>query len=173
MGAHVRVDRLLSNCENFECGDHMIETVIGVVIGGLLGVGGTLGSQVMATRHQKNERRREEMLPVASRVLKASRQAIDAIGSVDLTMQYSMTEDIYGTKIEDHLKQYKEARAEMDLSLYELSLLIRNIDTESENLRNAMDFYPGVSDEVRQAEHANLVHAREAFLERLRKLLGT
>lgn len=156
----------------------MVEILLslgGVVIGGVIGLGGTY----IQARNQKNIRRREEILPVASRALTESQEAWTMLrghaimagrtietGATGQKSGAGLTEDAY-------LFRYTEAKQRLQLSLDELSLLIKGVEDESQQLLGSVGLgtLPPGRQHYKQAQAYE--DARAAFQRRIRDFLGT
>lgn len=140
-------------------------SLLGVVIGGVIGLGGTY----LQTKNQRHLRRREEILPVASRALAAAEETYQAY------MDYAYPrvkspEPPTREELSEFMTNYIEVRRGLTVSLYQLSLLMPDIEEESQHLRDSLA-YEKIG-KIRGPElRANYDTAREKLQKRIRQYL--
>lgn len=146
--------------------------IVGVIVGGVLGVGGTLGAQLLANVTQKESRRRAELLPIAARALNAAQDSWEMMrGHAIWTRRGG--ESAAGLSAGDYLIQYSEAYQRLTLALDELALLVRDIGPVAEDLREALALGTLLPGEQHTVQEQAYNRARRGLHERLRRFLGT
>lgn len=145
-----------------------------VLVGGAIGLTGTY----IQTRNQKNIRRREEILPVASRVLRGSHKAWNMVRAYALAVDRAKrlgpdAKSREGLKHIDYLRRHVDAYQDLLLSLEELSLLMPDLENEGEKLRKTVRMGALRPGREHKEEYGAFRKAREEFQQRLRKFLGT
>lgn len=144
-------------------------TLGGVAIGGLIGLGGTY----LQTRNQRQIKRREELVPIATKVLAAAQESWEMLRSHAVASSFSDQKNAAGIEAMDYLKRHTYASRRLHLSLNELSLLMRGVENESKELLESVRL--GTLSPGRQHDDQEqcYVAAREAFQEHIRDFLGT
>lgn len=146
-------------------------TLVGVIVGGILGAFGMTFSQLLFNANQKDIRRREELLPVASRALNSARQSWEMLVGNAVAASRPDLKGNDGSSHENYLKRWNDAYQELLLALDELSLLIPDIESQNQVLRESLKIgtlLPGYQhEEQRQAYLA----AHKALQERIRRFL--
>ena len=146
--------------------------IVGVVVGGVLGVGGTLGAQLLANVTQRESRRREELLPIAAKALHASQDSWEMMRGHAI-WTHRGGESAAGMSAGDYLIRYTEAHQRLTLALDELTLLVRDIGPAAEELRETLALGTLLPGDQHTAPEQAYNRAREALHERLRRFLGT
>lgn len=145
----------------------MGEALFGIV-GGVLGVVGTLVVQLLANATQKESQHRMELLPVASRALNAAQESWEMLRAHAIS-----TGRGDHSAAGDYLVRYTEAYQRLTMALDELSLLVRPIGPETEKLREALALGTLLPGDQHIEQKKAYDGACEALKERLRRFLKT
>lgn len=150
----------------------MVEILLslgGVIIGGAIGLGGTW----LQSKNQRHLRRREEILPVASKALAAAEETHEVILEHGIRTSFPVeTHESFGLTGIGTMTHYIQSQRKLQLALHELSLLIRDIEKESKQLLESVSIWGRNSSESPE-EWDKYYDARDALLERVRQHLGT
>lgn len=146
--------------------------IVGVIVGGVLGVGGTLGAQLLANVTQRESRRRAELLPIAARALNAAQDSWEMMRGHAIRTHRG-GQSAAGMSAGDYLTRYTEAQQRLILALDELTLLVRDIGAEAEELRETLALGTLLPGDQHAMQEQAYKRARGALHERLRQFLGT
>jgi len=141
----------------------------GVVIGGVLGLGGTY----LQTKKQHDIRQREEILPIASRVLAAAEETFYVAGEYGRgSKSWKPEHEQLDFILKEDLTDFVQSHQKLRIALHELSLLMRGIEEESKQLRQSVSVWNARTEEPWDRQQL-YDQARETFLEHVRETLGT
>ncbi|MCM3662491.1 hypothetical protein M3148_16055 [Georgenia satyanarayanai] len=150
----------------------MDAAIVGVIVGGVLGVGGTLGAQLLANVTQRESRRRAELLPIAARALKAAQDSWEMMRG-NAIWTHRGGESAAGMSAADYLIRYTEAHDRLTLALDELTLLVPGIDPAAEELRETLALGTLLPGDQHRVQEQAYKRARGALHDRLRRFLDT
>lgn len=149
--------------------------LLGVVVGGLL----TLGGIHLQIRNQRHLKRREEILPVAGRALRAAEDAWLAMSGRAYAYQRAQEQGDENVLF-DYVQQNADALRRLIQALDEVSLMMRGLENERKELIESVriDAIQLGEQHDTSGEHyitalKRYEAAREALQEKIRKALKT
>lgn len=149
----------------------MVEILLslaGVIVGGAIGLGGTY----LQTRNQRYILRREEVLPIAGRALAAAEETYHVAGESAKNSPTSPDQNLLDFLEADDLTEFVHSHQKLRIALHELSLLMRDLEDESRQLRQSVSAWNARTVEPWDRQKI-YEQAREAFIARVRQHLGT
>lgn len=160
-------------------------TLVGVLVGGLLGLMGALGSQMLANKSRKDAVQHEAVRELAAQVLSTARHTWERKNESLMTQTKTIVEsqDKEILKNQDNTAffgdydRWAASHEDLQQDLAELSFLVRDIDAESqqlvESLRPYWDqdiigkFHLFISNNGEES----YLEATQAFKDRIRRFL--
>lgn len=143
----------------------MIETLIGVGVGGAIGVAGTMAREFMHTRRESRIHREKEALSIARRTLAVAQEAWES--SVEFHHDTTGMSQKFRS-----MKSLAEARNQLLLSLHELSLVIPNLETETDELVRSVSTSTDAA-ETHDQRRSDYLDATTALRKRVQEVLKT
>lgn len=144
----------------------MIETLIGVAVGGVIGVAGTIARELMQTGRERRMHREKEALSIARRVLAHAHEAWESAREY---RDSSLAMDDYRTV----MQRNAEARNQLLIAMDELALLIPDIENETLALIDSTSISSEALAKTVDNQLDNYLDATTALRKRVQEFLKT
>lgn len=151
----------------------MLDTLLSVGIGGLIGVAGTISVAAMQNRKDRQLQRRNEVLPVAGRALAAAEETYWVAGKHGIdSPSWTPDQGVLEFLETETPPEFSQSHQKLRVTLHELSLLIRDIEEVSQQLRQSVSFWNART--IDPSDRQKLYEeAREAFIGCVRQHIET